>query len=143
MGDEAPLEVESLAEHNGRNKDPEVTTLPRDPGGQARKARWRRLGGNTTPVWNFHHKWKVNSVQLAFCEVQGCSKSVAGSNYGGSTGVLIAHMTDRHQELRERHIVGQDGGRAKAAKTGSCINRYMRAPPGFRECALQWIVMTF
>ena len=67
MSNEAPLEVESSADDNGQNEDPEVTFLSRDPGGQARKARSRQQGGSTAPVWTFFDKKKVNSVQLAFC----------------------------------------------------------------------------
>ena len=142
MSNEASLEVQLSVDDNGQNQDSEGTILSRDPGGQVRKARSRQQGGSTAPVRTFFDKRKVNGVQLAFYKVANCSKSVTGYKYGGSTGVLITHMTERHRELWDKHKARQDEGQAKAAKTANSIDRYMRAAPGFWECALRWVVMT-
>lgn len=78
---------------------------------------------------------------LAFCTVKGCIR-ITGNKYGGTTGVLIPHVQNKHHELRQKLTAAQDGGRVQAAKSGNRINIFMMSAPGFCKCTLRWVVMT-
>ena len=74
MNDTAALVVESLIENYGQNEQPEITNLPQDPGGQARKPKSSQHGSATAPLWKFYEK-KVGPLVLAFCPVKGNTKT--------------------------------------------------------------------
>ena len=79
------MAVESSADDNGQTEEPEVTILLRHSGALTRKARWRSQGVNTALVWQFFDKREVHDVLLAFSKERGCSKTVNGNKYAGST----------------------------------------------------------